>query len=145
MSIVIGLDPGANTGVAVFENGKLARLETIAPMNIESLLTRDWAGEMASRVIFEDSRLQSHVWTTSTSRAAALKMARNLGQVDAWCSLIAHTCAAMGIDCHSISPKGKGKKLDAKQFKAATGWDKPSNQHGRDSAMVAWPYRRAGK
>lgn len=24
-----------------------------------------------------------------------------------------------------------------------TGWSKPSNQHERDAAMVAWPYRGA--
>jgi len=42
-----------------------------------------------------------------------------------------------------VSPKGKGAKVNAEQFKKLTGWDRPSNQHERDSAMVGWAYRRA--
>lgn len=28
-------------------------------------------------------------------------------------------------------------------FQRLTGWGKPSNQHTRDAALVAWPYRSA--
>lgn len=96
-----------------------------------------------SRVIFEDSRLQSHTWTQAASRAAAAKMARNVGQVDAWCSLVVAICAKHGIPAHGISPLAKGGKLNAEQFEKATGWTAASNQHGRDAAMTAYPYRSA--
>lgn len=135
--MILGIDPGANTGVAVFIYGKLHKLMTAAPQDLPPLLETDGI----IRVIFEDSRLQSHVWTTATSRPAALKMARNLGQVDAWCSLIVAVCADLNIPAHGISPLGKGAKMNAKQFKALTGWSGKSNQHERDAAMVAWAYR----
>lgn len=136
---IIGIDPGANTGLATFKDGQLLALETIAPHQIERVLRE----RMPTRVIFEDSRLLSHTWTQVASRPAALKMARNVGEVDAWCSLITAVCAELGIPAHGVSPRGKGGKVKADQFARITGWMGRSNEHERDSAMVAWPYRRA--
>ena len=136
---IVGIDPGASTGIAIFRGGKLAALRTIEPVGIEDEILALWP----SRVIFEDSRLQSHTWTQAASRAAAAKMARNVGQIDAWSSLITAICAKHGIPCHGISPQGKGAKLNAEQFERMTGWTLTSNQHNRDAAMVAYPYRAA--
>ena len=139
MSLILGIDPGANTGVASYIGGKLVHLCTISPVEIADKLE----SVRPSRVVFEDSRLQSHVWTTSTSKAAAAKMARNLGEIDAWCKLIVAVCAGLDIPAHSVSPLGKGSKLAADQFERITGWTGSSNAHERDAAMVAWPYRGA--
>lgn len=139
MTTIIGLDPGVHTGVATFRNGNLIQLATISPHRIEEAI----AG--ASRVIFEDSRLTSFMFTSVKARAAALKIARNVGEIDAWCRLITSLCEAAGIPAHGISPQWKGAKLNAKQFKTLTGWAGKSNAHERDAATVAWPYRRAVK
>ena len=139
MTTVIGIDPGAHTGIAIFHDGELVDLLTIAPWGLPAELAI-WG---ADRVVFEDSRLTSPVWSRQTSAAARLKIARNVGQVDAWCSLITAVCGELGIPAHGISPKGKGEKLNPAQFKALTQWDGASNQHTRDAACVAWPYRRA--
>jgi hypothetical protein len=137
--LIIGLDPGANTGVATYIGGKLAHLYTIDPVDIAAHL------ELArpSRVVFEDSRLISYTWTTIKSRPAALKMARNVGEVDAWCRLITAVCERLGIPAHGISPKGKGAKVGAAEFERITGWAKRSNEHERNAAMVAFKYRNA--
>jgi len=139
--IVIGVDPGASTGIAVYKEGVLWKLETISPHQITGYLS---AGR-PSRVIFEDSRLTSFMFTTVKSRPVALSMARKVGQVDGYCNLITAICADLGIPSHGISPKAKGAKLNAEQFAKATGWSGKSNQHERDSAIVAFPYRRAAK
>lgn len=141
MNVILGIDPGANTGLAIYRDGALVALRTIAPVELEAEIVALWP----IRIIFEDSRLQSHTWTKAASRAAAAKMARNVGQVDAWCSLIVAICAKHGIPAHGISPLGKGGKLNAEAFEKATGWTASSNEHSRDAAMVAWPYRRAAK
>ena len=139
MSVIMGLDPGSSTGVAYFSGGKLQKLDTIEPVQLLWCIKNT----MPARVIFEDSRLESHLWNTNSSRAAALKMARNVGEVDAWGKLIVAICAELGIPAHGISPKSKGAKLSAEQFKAATGWDSRCNQHERDAAMIAWPYKNS--
>ncbi len=141
MSVILGIDPGAHTGLAIYRDGALVALRTIAPVELEAEIVALWP----IRIIFEDSRLQSHTWTKAASRAAAAKMARSVGQVDAWCSLIVAICAKHGIPAHGISPLGKGGKLNAEAFEKATGWTASSNEHNRDAAMVAWPYRRAAK
>lgn len=135
--LILGIDPGANTGMASYINGKLAHLITVQPVEIASRieLTRP------CRVVFEDSRLESYTWTSIKSRPAALKMARNVGEVDAWCKLIEAICAKLGTPAHGVSPTKKGSKVNAERFAAITGWSGPSNEHVRDAAMVAWPFR----
>lgn len=140
---MLGIDPGANTGVALFEGGVLMGLATIAPVEITRLIME----RAPSLVVFEDSRLQSHAWNARAKAAhgAALATARSLGQVDAWCSLITAICAELKIKTIPVSPKSKGAKLNAEQFRQATGWGAQTNEHCRDAAMVAWPYRRVAK
>ena len=139
MSLILGIDPGSNTGLATYIGGKLVHLDTIAPVEIAARI------ELArpTRVVFEDSRLLSHTWTTIKSRPAALKMERNVGEVDAWCKLIVAVCEQFAIPAHGISPKGKGAKVGAAEFERITGWTARSNEHERDGAMVAWPFRGA--
>lgn len=123
--------------MASYINGKLAHLITVPPVEIALRieLTRP------CRVVFEDSRLESYTWTSIKSRPAALKMARNVGEVDAWCKLIEAICARLDIPAHGVSPTKKGSKVNAERFAAITGWAGPSNEHVRDAAMVAWPFR----
>lgn len=137
--MIVGIDPGQKTGVAIYRDGVLVELRTIAPVEIQ----RELGALSPGLVVFEDSRLQSHTWTSGASRAAAAKMARNVGQIDAWCQLIEAHCRGMGIDARGVSPRDKGGKVGAAQFKCMTGWNGPSNEHTRDAAMVALPFRRA--
>ena len=136
---ILGIDPGAHTGVAVYIGGKLDKLSTVEPWRIPEVIQAFGA----DRVVFEDSRLTSFMFTTVKSRQAALKMARNVGEVDGWCKLIVAVCEQLKIPAHGISPKAKGAKLGADAFKRLTGWDGPSNEHTRDAAAIAWPYRGA--
>jgi len=136
--IIIGIDPGVNTGVALIVNGQIKALRTILPWGIEHELTTT----RPARVVFEDSRLQSHTWSNAPTKAAAAKIARNVGEIDAWCKLIVGICDRLNIPAHGISPKKKGAKTKPDEFKTITGWTGPSNEHTRDAAMVAWPYRR---
>ena len=129
--MLIGLDPGASVGVAIFEDKKLTRLMTWTPLQLITLLP----SLSVDRVIFEDSRLISPVWGRGTTQAAKIKIARNVGQVDAICNLICSLCDEMKVNAHGISPKHKGRKLDAETFNKITGWTKKSNQHERDAAM----------
>lgn len=145
MSTILGIDPGASTGVAHFLGGALVLLDTIKPHEIERTLRE----VMPARVVFEDSRLQSHIFSVHKAGAKPLtlaqklKVSRNVGQIDGWCSLITELCEELGIAAHGISPQRKGAKVNAERFAALTGWTGASNEHTRDAAMVAWPYRGA--
>ena len=139
MRTIVGIDPGQSTGIATYTDGKLTSLKTIRPHQMRDAI----AESGANMVVFEDSRLTSFMFTTVKSRPVALNMARKVGQVDGFCSLIDAICEEAGIKAYGISPKNKGAKLNAEFFSKVTGWAGTSNQHERDSAMVAFPYRRA--
>jgi hypothetical protein len=131
---ILAIDPGINTGVAVYENGILVKLCTIQPIDLQDAL------RVAEYVVLEDSRLQSHVWVKA-SGAALAKVSRNIGMIDAYCAMIVAWCGRFGIPCLSVSPKDKGAKLKAEQFAHITGYEAKSNQHERDAAMIGWPHR----
>lgn len=137
MKQVVGIDPGQNTGTALYVNGKLTILQTIEPIDIQTfILTSE-----ADLFVFEDSRLQSAVWVPSKNKAVANNIARKIGQVDALCSLIEETCNRYEIKFMRVSPKAKGGKMNAEDFNKLTGWTARSNAHERDAAMVAWQLR----
>ena len=138
MSTIIGIDPGVNTGVAVYIDGHLTQLLT---MNIlDAFEAIEW--EFPALVCLEDSTLVSHIFTApGISHMAGLKVARNIGEVDGCCKLIKYACERLNISYKSVSPKQKGKKMARKEFDALTGWKDTSNQHERDAAMVAWSLR----
>jgi hypothetical protein len=136
---LLSIDPGTHTGVAIFEDGKLINLHTDNPYSVlQRIALGGWY-----KVIFEDSTLIGKIFTAPQIKGAAKeKIIRNIGEIDNCCKNIILACQAAKLPYQQISPKGKGAKLDAAQFKAVTGWDKPSNQHGRDAAMCAWGLRR---
>lgn len=136
---VIGIDAGVNTGIAIYKDGGLKELSTIEPIDIANIFIC-YAGDPLF-VAFEDSRLQSHVWIPGQSKGVAANIARKVGMVDAWCYLIERLCEKYDVAYMRVSPKAKGQKLNAEEFKQITKWDGKSNQHERDAAMVAWQFR----
>lgn len=135
---VIGIDPGVQTGVAIYEGGALVRLATVEAHDYYTLLQSERPG----LVIVEDSRLQSHVFTAPKIIGNAKnKIARNIGMVDGFCHLLESLCKSFEIEIISVSPLAKGSKYNAKVFEQITGYQGRSNQHERDAAMVARPFR----
>jgi hypothetical protein len=138
--MIIGIDPGAKTAIAHYFDGALAGIHTTDILGAISFIRV----ERPVLVILEDSTLTSHIFTApGVAHRAALKVARNIGEIDAYCKIIKQVCGDLGIAYRSISPKDKGKKIDAKEFERITGWTEKSNQHERDAAMVAWRFRSA--
>ena len=73
---LIGIDPGMNTGAAEYRDGALVALAAIRPHRIGAMLE----AVKPALVVFEDSRLQSHVWT----RAKPMPPWRRLAATSAW-------------------------------------------------------------
>ena len=138
MTTIIGIDPGRRTGIAIYRDAALYELRTVSPEQIESVLVEVRPG----LVVFEDSRKQSAVFIRGTNARSMLKIARNVGEIDQLCRQIEAHCDVLGIRCQLVSPRPKGRKLGAAAFSALRGWPGRSNQHERDAALVAWPYRR---
>lgn len=140
---ILSIDPGMKSGAAIFDNGQCIFFKTLrGPVETIDFI-RD---NHSSLVICEDSRLQSHVFTAPSLNAQSrLKVARNIGMVDMCCYLIQAECERMQIDYMAVSPKAKGKKLDANGLTKLTGIRLATNQHERDAIVLGWPYRMENK
>ncbi len=142
MAFVMGIDPGEQTGVAQYLDGILSELFTTSPAQYGAVLA-DYKPDL---LVVEDSRLQSHVFTgPKESPAARLKIARNIGMVDGFCSILTRMAEILEIPMIGVSPLGKGVKINAYQLATIMGWTGRSNQHERDAAAVAHKYRNWSK
>jgi hypothetical protein len=139
--VILSIDPGRKTGIAFFVNGKLEGLFTQTPIDMIRYLDLNIGG--IDLVIIEDSRLTSFIFQPNAagSKAKGMKVARNIGEVDCLCKLVQAICEERKKKLIQVSPKNKGAKLDADEFRKRTGWEGKTNQHERDAAMVAWIYR----
>ena len=136
MTTTIGIDPGKATGIAIYRDAALCELRTVAPAEIEALIVE----HAPALVVFEDSRMQSPVFSRGTSPRAMLKIARNVGEIDQLCRQIEDICKRLVVPRIGVSPLRKGSKLTAARFAKVTGWQGRSNQHERDAAMCAFRY-----
>ena len=131
--MMIGIDPGVNTGIAVWDKD-VRKLQLCAAMPIHAAMDLVKAEHLAQRlhsVVFEDARLRTGYFGPS-SRAKA----QGAGSVKRDCTIWADYLGALGIPYRTISPRQKGAKVDAERFKAMTGWQAQTNEHGRDAAML---------
>ena len=98
--------------------------------------------ERPQLVVIEDSRQESYVFTgPRVTGRAKYKIARNIGMIDGFCYVLQALCEALEIEAILVSPTTKGRKLKAAIFAQVTGYEGRTNQHERDAAMVARPYR----
>jgi len=142
--VTIGIDPGTHTGLAIYRDGELIRCASPAPGIIEAIeivteVCRSEPGRVL--VVYEDARLIGGIGGAQRGSKADLARLQGAGSVKRDCAIWAELVERLGVPYRQVSPKGKGAKLDAGQFEALTGWSAPTNQHGRDAAIIAWPYR----
>ena len=147
---ILGIDPGQHCGLAYYNAGELCETATVAPHQLPGAILDFWNANAVPKntadhnpiIVFEDSRLQSHVWVADAyGKQKAHKIARNVGMVDMVCAIIAGLCVEHNLKHFAMSPRAKGAKINAEQFALITCYTGHTNQHERDAAMVAWPYR----
>ena len=134
--ITVGVDPGKDTGVAIFKDKKLVELKTFTPFTFILWLQEN--KKEITMVVFENSKLQSHIFTgNSANKRVGGRIGRNIGQVDGFCEIIQEMCEFYAIKCKGVSPLAKGKKITHKTFiDFVPYYNKQTNQHERDAAQV---------
>lgn len=139
--VVIGIDPGVHTGVAVYIDGKLHRCESMGAHEAWALVRGLAECGPPVMVVFEDARLIGGIGGAKVGSKEAAARAQGAGSVKRDCALWAELLEELGCPYRSISPKAKGAKVGAEEFARITGWSWRTNCHGRDAAMIAWAFR----
>jgi len=140
--IWIGLDPGSNTGVAVWD-GAVRRFTEVTSLPIHAALekVKNLAGFYSFRnlgvtVVFEDARLRK--WYGRVTAEKDRARLQGAGSVKRDSAIWEDALKDWGIDYRKVAPKNNLTKLSDEAFRRLTGWTGRTNEHGRDAAMLVF-------
>ncbi len=129
--MIIGIDPGQNTGIAMCDGGKLINLVT---SNFWGAIECIDKYPLAFFIV--ESPNTKSVWH---NRAKSVKTIQrtgvNVGSCLREAELIIDYLNIKNVKYKSVHPSGK---INAAMFKKITGFDGRTNQHTRDAGMMAF-------
>lgn len=137
--IVVGIDPGIHTGLAVWDTSTRQFLEIrtvgiVAAMEYLSEIRQDRG---IGLLVFEDARQRT--WIPREKDIRQVKgRAMGAGSVKRDCSIWEEWCKAKGIQFVATRPTTGLTKLTDAYFRGLTGYDRRTNDHGRDAAMLVF-------
>lgn len=132
----IGIDPGKNTGFAVWHrDGRY--LAEVSTMSITEAIDRvkmmaDILGKGNIRLFIEDARKRK--WYGETGR----ERLKGAGSICRDCTIWEDFCREQGLEYRMMAPSAGCTKLGASQFKALTKWQGRTSNHARDAAMLVF-------
>ena len=138
--ICIGIDTGVNTGFAVWDS-KRRSLLMVTSLPIHRAMScvssyKDSGDKVFVRV--EDPRQRNWFGTERMSREEERKRLQGVGSVKRDASIWEDYLKDLGVEFEMVAPKRNVTKLKQESFKRYTGWGKPTNEHGRDAAMLVF-------
>ncbi len=133
---IIGIDPGTNTGVAIWDRTdkkflKIATMDILGAVDTIKKSKEDWEDIF---VRIEDPHQRK--WFGPRSRA---KM-QGAGSVKRDFKIIRDFLTRNGIPFHAYHPKDVRTKVDAKTFQDLTGYTGRTSSHARDAAMAVFGF-----
>ncbi len=133
--ILIGIDPGVTTGFARWDAGE-ERLVTVTSMSILAAMDAVYDDrDPAPLVILEDCREQRIGGGKTFGDTARLQ---GVGSVKRDCQIWDDFLTDIGVPFIAQKPSPSLTKWKADRFKATTGWQKVTNEHGRDAGMLVY-------
>ena len=137
--IVVGIDPGLHTGLAVWDTSSRQFLDIRCSGIVDAMDYLE--GLRAERgiglVVFEDARQRT--WIPRERDIAQMKgRAMGAGSVKRDCSIWEEWCTSRGVQFIATKPRNGMTKLSDEAFRAITGYDRRTNNHGRDAAMLVF-------
>ena len=137
--IIVGIDPGVHTGVAVWDssNRHLLYVTSCGIVHAMEYLQTFNITRPISRVIFEDARMRTWIPRERDFRQVKGR-AMGAGSVRRDCQIWEEWCEFHGIQFIAKPPKNNVTKLSDVQFRGITGYDRMTNEHGRDAAMLVF-------
>lgn len=135
---IIGIDPGVNTGYAVWDCKKkeIVAVSSWEIHRVMAFVKSDVHNNIFVRV--EDARKRK--WFGNDYKTNDAKK-QNVGKVKRDCKIWEDYLTYLGVAFEMIHPIKGGTKIKAEPFKKLTGWEKQTNEHGRDAAMIVFGYK----
>lgn len=135
MSIAkIGIDTGVNTGIAVWQDGRLQSVESMTITKaMRYILTCH--SHKYTKLYIEDAR--KWIGFNGKTKATQARL-QGAGSVKRDAKIWEDWCKEHDYEVVFVKPMGKGLKKSAEEFKRITGWTGRTNEHSRDAAMIVY-------
>jgi hypothetical protein len=130
--LIIGIDPGVNTGIAAWDVADKSFLfvKTVMAVQAEELVKKMAVEGRAVLVRLEDARLRT--WFGKAGR----EQLQGAGSIKRDCSRWEEFLTHHEIPFEEVAPRNNRTKMTANEFKRLTGWQGKTNEHGRDAAAL---------
>lgn len=134
--IWIGIDPGANTGVAVWDGDekKFVMLKSITPAELYIWIVQNESFWKSAKVIIEDP----YTWKPFIAGKNNTAKLQGVGMLKARYTDIVNLLDNLSIPYIKNSLHKTKKKVSALTFTKITGYTKATNEHSRDAAMMVY-------
>ena len=153
--LIIGIDPGVNTGFAIYDK-RSRQFKVVKSMNIVNTLLELQTLSLnpaIKLIVVENPSLNSPVFHKDTVIAKSgidgfAKKAQNVGAVGRDAVILLQWCKALfnEVDIREHRPSKSNSlltKQDHATFCKMTGYTgKSSSEHSRDAGMLAWFYSK---
>ena len=136
--IWFGIDPGVNTGLALWRDGELKVVETVNIVRAMGRVLAAWNQcDEDITVVFEDARQRQ--WLPRERNASEYRgKLMGAGSVKRDCEIWEEFCDVYQIKCEAVRPRAGMTKWDADTFARMTGWKGRTSNHARDAALLVW-------
>lgn len=130
--ILIGIDPGVRTGIALWSTTKKCFIEvsTMSIINAQYHILN--YKQSIQELRFEDARLRK--WFGGKGREAL----QGAGSIKRDCKIWEEFCRFYDIPYRTVPPKDNTTKLTKESFRNITKWEGQTSEHSRDAAMLVW-------
>lgn len=140
--IYIGIDTGTNTGIAVWDNRQRSFI-SVGCVAIHKALKiveeyHQKALEAGTRCIVRVEDPRQRTWFKQMPREEERKKLQGVGSVKRDASIWEDFLEDLGVEYEMVAPKRNVTKLPQDRFEKMTGWNKSTNEHGRDAAMLVF-------
>lgn len=137
--IVVGIDPGCNTGMAVWDTSDRQFLDIRCSGIVDAMryLYELQSVRQIGLIVFEDARKRK--WLPREKSMKEFKgRAMGAGSVRRDSAIWEEWCRTYAIPFVARPPQAGMTKLSDIQFQGITGYDRRTNEHGRDAAMLVF-------
>ena len=137
--LVVGIDPGVHTGLAVWDTSARQLLDVRCSGIVDAM---DYIRQLQEEtgvglIVFEDARQRK--WIPREKDLSQFRgRAMGAGSVKRDCSIWEEFCETYRIDFVKTPPRQGLTKWTDLSFRGVTGYDRRTNNHGRDAAMLVF-------
>lgn len=137
-NLVIGIDPGKNTGFAVYDRSK-KRLVSLWTIDFGLAIRKLEANHSEIDHVRIERPKTKYVWQSVKRQdlRAAMNIAFRVGMNQREAQLLISECRRRQFRVVEMNPQGK---IDQQRFRMLTGWEGRTNEHIRDAGMLCYGF-----